>query len=58
MHKVDYDTEPHDDVGIEQNDGAKAVLKCPIPLQKETPTGLVDAICNSEVPDGYAGLCR
>ncbi|XP_020716948.1 uncharacterized protein LOC101461890 isoform X6 [Ceratitis capitata] len=34
------------------------VARCPIPLQKETPTGLVDAVCNSEVPDRHAGLCR
>lgn len=33
-------------------------LKCPISIQKETPNGLVDTRCNSEVPERHAGLCR
>lgn len=58
MHKIPYDTEPVEALKFRTEEGAKAVLKCPIPLQKETPTGLVDTICNGDVLDGYAGLCR
>ncbi|KAL5281668.1 RNF31 family protein [Megaselia abdita] len=43
---------------IPNGEGAKAIAKCPIPLQKETPNGLVDTICNGDVPDLHAGLCR
>ncbi|KAJ2953760.1 hypothetical protein O0L34_g1384 [Tuta absoluta] len=32
--------------------------RCPIQLQKETPTGLVDAACGSEVLPNHAGLCK
>ncbi|KYN31307.1 RING finger protein 31, partial [Trachymyrmex septentrionalis] len=32
--------------------------KCKVQLQKETPTGVVDAVCNSDVVEGHAGLCR
>ncbi|XP_030381215.1 uncharacterized protein LOC115629049 isoform X6 [Scaptodrosophila lebanonensis] len=37
---------------------ARASARCPIPLQKETPQGLVDTVCNSEVPEKHAGMCR
>ncbi|CRK97753.1 CLUMA_CG011133, isoform A [Clunio marinus] len=40
------------------SDGAKAFVRCPVQLQKETPSGLVDTVCSNEVPDGHAGLCR
>ena len=32
--------------------------KCKVQLQKETPTGVVDTICNSDVVLDSAGLCR
>ncbi|XP_043274207.1 E3 ubiquitin-protein ligase lubel isoform X2 [Venturia canescens] len=32
--------------------------KCKIQLQKETPTGVVDAVCNLDVVEDHAGLCR
>lgn len=32
--------------------------KCRVQLQKETPAGFVDAVCNSDIVDGQAGLCR
>ncbi|XP_076398253.1 linear Ubiquitin E3 ligase isoform X3 [Megachile rotundata] len=38
--------------------GPPGERKCKVQLQKETPTGVVDAICNSDVVDGHAGLCR
>ncbi|ALC38437.1 CG11321 [Drosophila busckii] len=58
-HKVIFDTEP-----VEAQDEpsssskARALARCPIPLQKETPQGLVDTVCNSDVPDKHAGMCR
>lgn len=32
--------------------------KCKVQLQKETPAGVVDAICNLDVVENHAGLCR
>jgi E3 ubiquitin-protein ligase RNF31 len=52
INNVSFDTEPS------TSDGAKAFVKCPVQLQKETPTGLVDAVCSNEVQEGHAGLCR
>ncbi|XP_056631502.1 E3 ubiquitin-protein ligase lubel isoform X3 [Diorhabda sublineata] len=40
-------------------DGSSAsIAKCLVPLQKETPAGLIDSICNNEVHTGESGLCR
>ncbi|CAL1675934.1 unnamed protein product [Lasius platythorax] len=44
---IDYDTE-----------GPVGERKCKVQLQKETPTGVLDAVCNSDVVEGHAGLCR
>ncbi|XP_070526163.1 serine-rich adhesin for platelets isoform X1 [Cardiocondyla obscurior] len=44
---IDYDTE-----------GPVGQRRCKVQLQKETPTGVVDAVCNSDVVEGHAGLCR
>ncbi|XP_050445693.1 E3 ubiquitin-protein ligase lubel isoform X3 [Cataglyphis hispanica] len=44
---IDYDTE-----------GPVGERKCKVQLQKETPTGVVDTVCNSDVIEGHAGLCR
>lgn len=57
-NQIPFDTAPMDAGGSEQDDGAKAEPKCPIPIQKETPAGLVDTVCQTEVPDNHAGLCR
>lgn len=32
--------------------------KCPMQLQRETPEGLIDAVCGVEAPPGHGGLCR
>lgn len=32
--------------------------KCKVQLQKETPTGVIDTICNVDVIENHAGLCR
>jgi len=57
--KVKFDTEP---VQLKDESSssskARAQARCPIPLQKETPQGLVDTVCNTEVPDKHAGMCR
>jgi len=53
INSIEFDT----DTALVGN-GAKASAKCPIQLQKETPSGLVDTVCSNEVPDGHAGLCR
>ncbi|XP_076662189.1 linear Ubiquitin E3 ligase isoform X2 [Halictus rubicundus] len=47
------------DNGIEYDtEGLVGERKCKVQLQKETPTGVVDAVCNSDVVEGHAGLCR
>ncbi|XP_076752436.1 linear Ubiquitin E3 ligase [Xylocopa sonorina] len=47
------------DNGIEYDtEGLAGERKCKVQLQKETPTGVVDAVCNSDVVEGHAGLCR
>lgn len=32
--------------------------KCQVQLQKETANGVIDTVCNSDVVNNYAGLCR
>ncbi|XP_041977692.1 E3 ubiquitin-protein ligase lubel isoform X2 [Aricia agestis] len=48
MNNVTYETE-----AAEGSTG-----RCPIQLQRETPTGLIDTICGSEVAPNQAGLCK
>ncbi|KAH8294561.1 hypothetical protein KR044_004107 [Drosophila immigrans] len=58
-HNVQFDTEPRE-LQDEPTSSAKAraLVRCPIPLQKETPQGLVDTFCNGDVSDKHAGMCR
>lgn len=62
INDVDFNTDPFDgpQTADENEDGAKARAKnlCPMPIQKETPTGLVDTVCNGDVAQENAGLCR
>ncbi|XP_058061611.1 E3 ubiquitin-protein ligase lubel [Anopheles bellator] len=58
MNNVSFDTEPSELMKQELINGQISALKCPIPLQKETPAGLMDLICSAEVPENHAGLCR
>ncbi|XP_049279215.1 E3 ubiquitin-protein ligase lubel isoform X6 [Anopheles funestus] len=58
MNNVSFDTEPSEQMKQELTNGEGAIMKCPIPLQKETPAGLMDMICSADVPDKHAGLCR
>jgi hypothetical protein len=53
INNIDFDTD-----SPSTSEAAKAYLKCHVQLQKETPSGLVDAVCSHEVSDGHAGLCR
>ncbi|XP_063922547.1 E3 ubiquitin-protein ligase lubel isoform X3 [Zophobas morio] len=53
-HHVHFDT----DAPADKEDNASAAAKCAIPLQRETPSGLVDTVCNNEVTPGQGGLCR
>ncbi|XP_011691538.1 PREDICTED: uncharacterized protein LOC105452267 isoform X2 [Wasmannia auropunctata] len=46
-NSIDYDTE-----------GPVGQRRCKVQLQKETPTGVVDAVCNSDIVENHAGLCR
>ncbi|XP_034471874.1 uncharacterized protein LOC117779704 [Drosophila innubila] len=58
-HKVQFDTEPSElQDEPSSSTKARALARCPIPLQKETPQGLFDTVCNSDVPDKHAGMCR
>jgi hypothetical protein len=57
INNVTYNTEPNDLANTDDKDiGARH--RCPIPLQKETPTGLVDTTCIGDVENGFSGLCK
>lgn len=43
---------------VEAGAGAGAGGRCPVQLQRETPTGLVDGPCNADAPPKHAGLCK
>lgn len=58
MHNIPFETLPSKALQGLDDDNVKNNRKCPIQLQKETPTGMVDTICNDEVQDGNAGLCK
>ncbi|CAG9771886.1 unnamed protein product [Ceutorhynchus assimilis] len=53
-HKVKFDTE----LIMDKEENVGAIKKCPVALQRETPSGLIDTICSNEVNPGQAGLCR
>lgn len=60
MHNVPYNTDPLD-FGVQQIDSEENTpLKklCPMPIQKETPSGLIDTVCNGDIEENSAGLCR
>ncbi|XP_053961482.1 E3 ubiquitin-protein ligase lubel isoform X2 [Anastrepha ludens] len=61
QNNIPYDEDPIELPNADAEDASTSTPKsarCPIALQKETPTGLVDTVCNGEVPDKHAGLCR
>ncbi|GJQ83843.1 hypothetical protein Trydic_g5700 [Trypoxylus dichotomus] len=53
-NNVKFDSEGPAD----KEENATAMLKCRVQLQRETPGGFLDTVCNSEVVPGQAGLCR
>lgn len=53
-HKISFDT----DLPTDKEENASSILRCLIPLQRETPNGIVDTVCNNDVSPGQAGLCR
>ncbi|XP_069698159.1 uncharacterized protein LUBEL isoform X1 [Periplaneta americana] len=58
-HNIKYDTElSHRRTPVPRENGEAPALKCIVQLQKETPAGLVDTVCNQDVAEGQAGLCR
>lgn len=59
MHNVPFSTEPGEVFpGMNTNEVHSIRKLCPIPIQKETPTGLVDALCIGDIEENSAGLCR
>lgn len=62
MNKIEYNTEPlkrlrDEDYG-EASNRARARQLCPMPIQKETPAGLVDTVCQGDIDVNHPGLCR
>ncbi|KAJ9596170.1 hypothetical protein L9F63_027208, partial [Diploptera punctata] len=55
-HNIGYDTELPPKLKTQQENGE--ALKCLVQLQRETPAGLIDTVCNGDVADAQAGLCR
>lgn len=58
MNNVPFSTNPIEGKTPSEWEGARAKILCPMPIQKETPNGLVDTICNGDVVEQQAGLCR
>lgn len=52
MHNIPFSTEPD-----ATNEGTNSKL-CQVPIQKETPSGLVDTVCKGDIEENNAGLCR
>uniref|UniRef100_A0A1A9W5H4 Uncharacterized protein n=1 Tax=Glossina brevipalpis TaxID=37001 RepID=A0A1A9W5H4_9MUSC len=57
-HGVNYEEHPVDKLAESNATATVTPLRCPIPIQKETPTGLVDTKCNNDVPEKHGGMCR
>lgn len=64
MHEIPFNVKAPEAVADTAADGgstsstAASSNKCPIPIQKETPAGLVDTICQNDVERDHAGMCR
>lgn len=58
MHNVPYNIEPDAMYGSNSDEGNTVRKLCSIPIQKETPSGLVDTVCNGDIEENSAGLCR
>lgn len=60
MHKIAFSSEAMDSLkdSTSNQQGTKSKTLCPMQIQKETPTGLTDTVCNGDVAEYQAGLCR
>lgn len=59
MHNVPFSTEPGEVFkGISRENPYNYRNLCQIPIQKETPNGLVDTVCNGDIEEQCAGICR
>ncbi|XP_031617064.1 uncharacterized protein LOC116336963 isoform X2 [Contarinia nasturtii] len=59
MHNIPFSTEPGEVIpGTNTKEESNFRKLCPIPIQKETPSGLVDTVCNGDIEENSAGLCR
>lgn len=61
MHNVKFDTEPLEGImndGFDKEKSFRLRKLCPMPIQKETPGGLVDTVCKEDIEENQAGLCR
>lgn len=58
MHSIPFETKPGKVPGTNVEDENNLRKLCPIPIQKETPSGLVDTLCKGDIDENSAGLCR
>lgn len=59
MHNISFSTEPGEAIPVTNSNEENSIRKlCPIPIQKETPNGLVDTVCKGDIEENSAGLCR
>lgn len=58
MHSIPFSTKPGSVQGMSPEEETAARKYCSIPIQKETPSGLVDTVCNGDIEENAAGLCR
>ncbi|PNF20071.1 hypothetical protein B7P43_G05255 [Cryptotermes secundus] len=55
-HNIAFDTELPTNLKTQEQNGE--TLKCLVQVQKETPAGMIDTVCNGDTAEGQAGLCR
>jgi E3 ubiquitin-protein ligase RNF31 len=55
-HNISFDTELPPNLKTQEQNGE--TLKCLVQLQRETPAGMIDTVCNGDIAEGQAGLCR
>lgn len=59
IHNISYDPKPLTNSQSSSIDIENSIRKlCPIPIQKETPAGLIDTVCNGDIEENNAGLCK
>ena len=58
MNKVSINLDPINALKASEQEGTKGKKLCPIPIQKETPSGFIDTVCNGDLADKNTSLCR